>query len=90
MNHRHAQAPRLDLGNRGLQALGPLSLLKRVGTLGQFVQLPAQPLTVGQHGQANGFMQGIEDGSGIGHQVIAGKFIRAAIVADLAIHWRAG
>jgi len=30
-------------------------------------------------------MQGIEDGSGIGHQVIAGKFIRAAIVADLAV-----
>ena len=69
---RHAQAPRLDAGERGLDFLDPLAKLRLVGPLAQFMQLPAQAVTIADHGLVKVFQKLVNRSGLVGHQVRRG------------------
>ncbi len=72
-HHRHAQAPRLDLGARRLKTLQPLRLLGVIGLFLQLMQLPAQTMAVGDHGVVEVLLQGGDIEGGVGHQARGGS-----------------
>ncbi len=87
-HRRHAEPARLDAGERGLHFLDPLAELRLVGPFAQFMQLPAQAVTVADHGLVEVFQKLVNRSGLVGHQVRRGlggvrRRSHPAIVADL-------